>query len=147
MEDASQLAPRLRVADILEIQAATGESPLTALKRSIACSNPCYTLVNDSNLVLASFGVIPDMNHIDMGSVWLLGAQELNNYSLYFLRHCRSWVNKLQEDYIVLWNYVDARNKVHIRWLKWCGFTFLRLINNHGVEQRPFYEFERVRAR
>lgn len=87
------------------------------------------------------------MNHIDIGSVWLLGAQELNNYSLYFLRHCRSWVNKLQEDYIVLWNYVDARNKVHIRWLKWCGFTFLRLINNHGVEQRPFYEFERVRAK
>jgi hypothetical protein len=146
MDDANTLAPKLRTPDRREILAATGEEPLAALKRSIAWSDPCYALVDELGIVIALFGVVPDNVNRDIGSVWLLGSYELVNHSIQFVKHCRNWVDILQEDYRVIWNYVDARNEVHIKWLKWCGFTFLRLVDNYGVEQRPFYEFEKVRG-
>ena len=146
MEDAEILAHRLRKADRREIEAVTGEAPYDALKRSIAWSNPCYAILDHSDSVIALFGVIPDINQADVGSIWLLGSPEITRHSISFLRDSKIWVDQLQERYMTLWNYVDARNVVHVRWLKWCGFVFLKRIENHGVEHRPFYEFERVRA-
>jgi hypothetical protein len=145
LDDAVHLAPKLRIADKQEIQAATGEEPFVALKRSIYSSHPCYAVVDEFDCVIALFGVIPDINNADVGSIWLLGSCALTAYPLYFLKHCKHWVDKLQEDYSILWNYIDARNEVHIRWLKWCGFTILNLVEDYGVEKRPFYEFERLR--
>ncbi len=83
--------------------------------------------------------VVPDAANADMGSVWLLGSRELVAHSEYFIRHSRYWIDKLQERYRVLWSYVDVRNEVHINWLEWCGFTFLRLVGNYGIEQRQFF--------
>ena len=60
--------------------------------------------------------------------------------TLFFLRESRKVVNLLNHKYKLLWNYVDCRNELHLRWLKWCGFKFLRKIN-YGVNQKPFYEF------
>jgi hypothetical protein len=53
-------------------------------------------------------------------------------------------VQTLQQNYDVLFNLVDERNTLHIRWIQWCGFTF---VNRHpalGAEQRPFLEFVRI---
>ncbi|WP_438027644.1 hypothetical protein [Sorangium sp. So ce233] len=63
-----------------------------------------------------------------------------------FLRNSRAWVDKLMDGYQTLWNVVDARNEIHIRWLRWCGFTILRTIENYGVEARRFHEFARMRS-
>lgn len=145
-EDAAILAPRLRMADRREIQAATGEAPYAVLRRSIDWSDPCYAILDHTDRVIALFGVVPDINQAEVGSIWLLGSPEIARYSMHFLRHSKTWVARLQEKYITLWNYVDARNEVHVRWLKWCGFVFLRKIDYLGVERRPFYEFERVRG-
>ena len=147
MEDAASLAPALRMADRREIQAMTGETPYAALTRSIMWSNPCYAIVDHTERVIALFGVAPDINQAGVGSIWLLGSPEIARHSMHFLRHSRTWVDRLQEKYMTLWNYVDARNKMHIRWLKWCGFVFLKKVQDHGVEHRPFYEFERVRSK
>lgn len=146
IEDADELAPRLRAADVQEIKANLGEPPLIVLESGIASSDPCYAAVNEEDKVLALFGVVPDSRTDDVGMIWLLGSNELLTHSVYFLRHCRKWVEKLHEQYRVLWNYVDARNEIHIRWLKWCDFTVLELIERHGVEQRPFYEFTKERG-
>ena len=143
--DANELAPRLRQADIQEIKANLGEIPLIVLESGIASSDPCYAAADEEDRVLALFGVIPDSLADDVGMIWLLGSDDLLTHSFYFLRHCREWIEKLHERYRVLWNYVDARNEIHIRWLEWCDFTLLRLIKRHGVEQRPFYEFTRAR--
>lgn len=145
-KDAYPLAPKLRAADLQEIEANVGEDVLTHLERSISVSTPCYTVLNVTNQPLAAFGVIPDCRDADVGKIWLLGSPELVSYPFLFLRHCKTWVESLQREYKVLWNFVDARNVVHIRWLKWSGFTFLRLIETHGVERRPFYEFEKTRS-
>jgi hypothetical protein len=144
MEDADKLAPVLRSGDIEEIKAAASEMPLDVLKQGIVCSDPCYTIVGIDDSPLALFGVIADSEKTNVGRIWLLGSDSLVQYSYTFLRNSRQWIEKLHERYSTLWNYVDARNEVHIRWLKWCGFTFLRRIEEYGVERRPFYEFERV---
>ena len=143
--DARELAPRLRPADLQEINANLGEDPLVVLERSIAISDPCYAVVDEEDKPMALFGAAPDTGDEEIGMVWLLGSNELIAHPYYVLRNSREWIERLQQRYRVLWNCVDARNEVHIRWLKWCGFEFIRLIEQYGVEQRPFYEFQRVR--
>lgn len=142
--DAVQLAPRLREADRREISAVVGSDPLVALKNCVDLSIPCYAIA-DASVPYALFGVVPDSDTKGQGSVWLLGSDKLVEHPFFVIRHSRLWVERLQDHYKVLWNCVDARNVVHIRWLKWSGFTFLRRIEKYGVEQRPFYEFEKLR--
>ncbi|MGH9631056.1 MAG: hypothetical protein ACRD7E_22340, partial [Bryobacteraceae bacterium] len=144
--DAEQLAPRLRKADLREIQAASGGEPLAILQQGVASSVPCLAAVDSAGHLLALFGVIPDPDRSDTGMVWLLGSPELLRHRASILRMSREWVDRLHETYRVLWNFVDARNQVHVRWLQWSGFELLRLVAGHGFERRPFYQFERVRS-
>ena len=62
-----------------------------------------------------------------------------------FLKQCRELVNFLAKEHKILWNYVDCRNELHIKWLKWCGFKFLRKVN-YGVLNQPFYEIIKICA-
>jgi len=140
-----QLPPRLRETDLHEIAAHLGERPLVVLQRGIAESDPCYAVVNDDEKPVALFGVVPDTSDPDVGLIWLLASDELAKHPFFVLRNTRKWVERFQQQYRVLWNHIDARNELNIRWLQWCGFTLLRRVENFGVEQRPFYEFERVR--
>jgi hypothetical protein len=107
-------------------------------------SDPCYAVVDGRDEPLALFGVAPDLRSREIGLVWMLGSDELSRYPLYVLRNSRAWIDRLHERYPVLWNCVDTRNTTHIRWLRWCGFKLVRLIEQYGVERRPFYEFERA---
>jgi len=143
--DADDLAPKLREADLQEIQANLGEDPLIVLERGVAWSDPCYAIVDEEDRPLALFGAVPDPHRAEVGMVWLLASDELVKHPFFVLRNSRKWIERLHRRYRVLWNFVDARNEVHIRWLKWCDFTFLRKVDAYGFEQRPFYEFERVR--
>jgi hypothetical protein len=142
IEDTDYLAGRLRKADLQEIEAARGEDPLTALQYGFKISKVCFTAIDDYLQPIAIFGVVPDEDNVRIGLVWLLGTDDLVRHSFFFLRKSREWLKKLLQQYDVLWNYVDARNEVHIRWLKWCGFSFLRKIDRYGPGQLPFYEFE-----
>lgn len=143
--DANEVARNLRSADLQEIRANLGEDPLTVLRKGIAESDPCYAVVDQEDRAFALFGVVPDTGDADVGLVWLLASDELAEHPFFVLRNTRKWVEILQRRYRVLWNHIDARNELHIRWLRWSGFTLLRRIEKYGVEQRPFYEFERVR--
>lgn len=145
VRDAAELAPELRHADLREIQAASGEDPLVVLERGIALSEPCYAVLNEAGKPVALFGVVSEPSHVGVGTVWLLGSDELVRSSFSLLRSCRPWVERLQQRYEILWNCVDARNQIHIRWLKWCGFSIVGLVESYGIEQRPFYEFSRAR--
>ena len=53
-------------------------------------------------------------------------------------------VEIFQKRYRVLYNFIDARNTLHIKWLKWCGFTFIQKHYDYGYEKRLFYEFVRI---
>ena len=136
-EDIDYLAPRLRFEDKREILDSTGLNPYQALRECFTCSEISLTIVDTKNIPVGIFGVSED------GAIWLLATPEIKRIRFSFLRESRKVVNLLNKKYKILWNYVDCRNDLHLRWLKWCGFSFLRKIN-YGVNQKPFYEFIKI---
>lgn len=93
------------------------------------------------------WGVTPQAD--DVGMAWLLGTEGLvkdRATRMQFLREVKAQVAQVMRTYRVLWNCVDARNTVHIRWIRWMGFTFIAKHPNYGAEGRPFLEFCKVRT-
>jgi hypothetical protein len=75
--------------------------------------------------------------------VWLVGTDDLITHSTTFLRHSRQWLATMHEHYRLLYNVIDARNEVHLRWLEWLGFEFIQDVPRYGVERRKFILFRR----
>jgi hypothetical protein len=140
--DVEYLGPRLRSADVDEVRAMGGVKPLTALTMSFHYSDTALSICTNDDLPMGMFGVT---RWDDRGMVWMLASDELLKHSRIFLRQSRDWVKLLNDEYPVLFNYVDERNTVHIRWIKWCGFTFINRHERMGVERRPFLEFVRIK--
>ena len=138
-EDIDYLAPRLRFEDKREILDSTGLNPYQALTECFNCSDVSLTIVDTKNIPVGIFCVSED------GAIWLLATPEIKRIRYSFLRESRKVVNLLNKKYTLLWNYVDCRNDLHLRWLKWCGFSFLRKVK-YGVNQKPFYEFIKLCA-
>ena len=83
-------------------------------------------VIDKEGEVVCIIGVRSITNTI--GQVWLLASPRIEKLSIPFLRNSRIVTELFTKDHKLLFNYVDARNKLHIKWLKWCGFTF---INKH----------------
>ena len=140
LSDPSFLAPLLRKSDVDEITASTGESPVEALTTALEVSRRTFTVLS-SDTPVAMFGVADYSEGV--GSMWLLGSDELFlKHPITFLRESRRWIATLHEDYPVLWNVVDARNAIHIQWLRWLGCRFTRLHPEYGKAKLPFWEFQ-----
>lgn len=145
-DDARDLAPRLREADKAEVKAVGISSPLIALSRGFHHSEVARTVcqLHDDEIV-AMYGVVRMEDTVPTGAAWCLGSDGIARNGLEFAIRSEEHLNELQETYPLLFNYVDARNELHIRWLQWSGFQFINRHDNYGHEQRPFYEFIRAR--
>jgi hypothetical protein len=141
--DECDLAPRLRLADLQEIQATTTESPIDVLRTGAWWSRPSVTIIGNHGFVAGIFGVVPQED--GSGVVWMLGSDELTKppLSRQFIRECRTFVKIIGRGYTELHNVIDERNTVHRRWLEWLGFEFTNRIPEYGVEHRPFLEFKK----
>lgn len=139
--DIEWLAPRLRQADQDEIKALAGVTPEEALAVSFQSSTHRYTADWEGEPIIM-FGAGPVID--GAGAVWLLGTDMVKTVRVPFLRESKRCLAGLHKDYPLLFNYVDARNTLHIRWLKWLGFKFINLHPKFGVARIPFYEFVRI---
>ena len=137
---AIDLAPRLRTADIRELEAGSGAEPLAALLVSLRRSTEAWAGTVDDE-VACIFGVGPLSLLGGEGSPWLLGADLIERNAFAFARRNRAVVARWLRTYPVLRNYVDARNRQAIRWLGWLGFTLLPAVP-FGVSRLPFHPFE-----
>jgi hypothetical protein len=143
--DAYALAGDMRPEDQAEIRAMSGQDAINALLHGVRFSDVPLAIQDDDGSTIGLFGVVTTQQHPRVGAVWLLASPKLLKYSRRLARESRRWVETLQAQYDVLFNLVDERNTVHIRWIQWCGFTF---VNRHpalGAEQRPFLEFVRIK--
>lgn len=143
-QDAHLLAPRLRKEDVEEIRAASGNEPLQALLNGILEGTECWTIIGNGDEVLGLFGV----NHMPeygpgQACVWMLAADGLPSIRAEFFKQTPEWIAHFHTRFPVLWNYIDARQTMHIRWLKRLGFRFIKQHEAYGHEQRPFYQFVR----
>ena len=145
VEDALKMAHNLRKADMNELQAVLGNNLDTAhiLYEGIKNSDNPRTFLVDGE-PSAIYGVVnAQSDDLKVGWVWLLGTNKIKKAKTFFLKHSKKELAEQEKEYDVLANYVDVRNTVHIKWLKWLGFKALREVN-YGVEQRKFYEFARA---
>tara|TARA_R110002020_G_scaffold167780_6_gene356277 strand:- start:426 stop:908 length:483 start_codon:yes stop_codon:yes gene_type:complete len=142
--DVELLAPILRDADVLELEAC-GKTPQQALEEGLRDSNPAMVVCEDGK-PLAMFGVCPcpdieEMSGVRFGSIWYLGSDEATKDAKRFMRISREWLGRLSEGYDVLGNMVDERNSVHVRWIAAMGFEFTRIHQKFGPHKLPFLEF------
>lgn len=143
-EDIQILAPKLRKEDEAEVRAVNGNDPETELANSLKNSTECWTIVNGETII-GMFGVAP-IDGSEAGAIWLLASDELPKVRWEFLKKTRPWIEYFLTKYPLLTNVVDERNQVHIKWLKWAGFTFTNRHEALGPEGRPFLEFYKQRS-
>lgn len=144
LDDAYDLAPKLRKVDVQEVKDSSGVDPLQALLISVTASSEAYSIIAADGEVIGMFGVSPTADP-EMGVPWLLCSDRLPEVRKEFIPQSAEWVIEVNKKFPVLFNYVAKDNKVAIRWLRHLGFTFTQLIENFGVGQKPFYEFVRIK--
>ncbi|TPI67597.1 hypothetical protein FJ420_01945 [Mesorhizobium sp. B3-1-3] len=143
--DAVFLAPRLRAADRDEIQAALGMTPEAALPL-FTNGNYVWAGVEPNGEPFGLFGIDPVNGNPHLGIVWMVSTPAILKYRRDLLTMTPKWLKRLHRVRPLLGNHIDARNTLHIRWLRRMGFSFLRTHEEFGVEKRPFHEFARLRS-
>ena len=147
MLHAAYLSKCLREADLKEIKALGCRNSYQALMMGYLSSRPyCYTALRD-NMPVCMFGVVPEENP-KFGRIWFLGSDELTNKKidpmlLVFLRWSRDFFPTLVEPYTAVGNIVHSENDVHIKWLEWLGFKFIRNVQA-GPYNEIFIEFAKI---
>ncbi len=135
------LAAGMRAADRAEIWASHRHTPDAGLAASLAASALAWAgLADDEPFCL--FGVAPAGSLLGgLGVPWLLGTDALPRHATGFLRFCPHYVAAMLAPFGRLANFVDARNRLSIRWLAWLGFTLHPAIP-FGPDGLPFHPFE-----
>ena len=116
------IAPYLRRADVEEIWASSGVNPTFAVAYSIAHSKyRRAVLLNRKPVVLFGVGELPGSSETS-GVPWLVATDEIEKHPVTFYRRSKSIISEMKHNYEYLTNWVDARNTLSLRWLKWSGF-------------------------
>ncbi len=139
MAHVEQIAPRMREADKAEIWAASHAEPYHALKTGLEQSPLCWSGLVDGAPV-CMFGVAPLTLLGGTGIVWMLGTDDVQEHARAFLRRNKSFIAQMMGRFYRLENWVDARNTLSIRWLRWLGFV-IEEAKPYGLERWPFHHF------
>lgn len=139
--DIEALLASLRQADRDEVEAAAGDVE-HALVDSVQCSVMLWAGEIDGELACI-FGCAPLNGLLGLQAApWMLGTDLLDRHPCTLMRHCRQYIEAMQARYPCLMNFVDARNKRSVRWLRRMGFTIHNPVP-YGLAQLPFHPFER----
>lgn len=145
IQDIVPVARAMREEDKAEVMAGCGQSPDQALLFCYFKGAPCMTMVGRGGGPVGMWGVVDQGQGV--GRIWMLATDELvqdKQNSIQFLRQAKPCVEEMLQRYEVLFNYADARNTVHLKWLQWMGFTFIAEHPNYGNEGQLFLEFVRM---
>ena len=127
------MASNLRQEDLREVVEGHGLQPTIAIPLASLEGFCVHFTVPDGRIAgLAGVG--------DDGKVWMLTTSAILDFPVTFARESKRFIESRTES--VLWNYVDKRNTVHIKLLKFLGFNFLEEVP-FGPNQLPFIRFER----
>lgn len=130
LEASYQVASRLREDDWRECVEGHGVNPLHAIPLlSLRCD--CYTFVVPNNALAGIAGIADDCE------VWMLCTPAIHDYPLTFAREAKRFIEGRSEPF--LWCRADARNKAHLKLLRFLGFKEQRQIT-FGPNNLPFIE-------
>jgi hypothetical protein len=136
-EHADALALVMREEDRAEAWAAAKLEPRAALAGSMLHSRDPMSFFLDGKIVgMAGVGQMSPYSRV--GAPWLLSATLV--WPPVLFRASRVWVREALKNYEKLENYVDARSKSTIKWLRWVGFS-LDPAAPYGFLRLPFHRF------
>jgi len=150
-----------RAEDRREVEDLSGKSLGDNLTFALQHARPCLTARTRKGELLGIFGIVPigeDQEAVSAqartgntksGAIAFVGTDAITQNKRALLRGSRDVLAYLEakSDYGFLFNVVDARNEIHISWLKWLGFSMIRLIQGYGAAKIPVIEFAKVTKR
>ena len=132
-EAALEVVSNLRPEDRREVVEGHGVDPMIAIPEAALNSFCIYFTVPDGRTAgLAGIN--------ENGAVWMLCTPAIHDYPVLFAKQAKRFIDSRTESF--LWNYVDKRNKVHHRLLKFLGFDFHEEVE-FGPNNLPFIYFTR----
>lgn len=81
----------------------------------------------------------------NIGSVWMLGTEQITQNKFSFLKGCPDVVDILQDDFESITNYVPVDHYETIQWLSWMGFIIKEDVYN--MNGHMMFKFERFAKR
>lgn len=139
MEHTMRVGEYMREDDRREIWASAKSLPHHTLMRSYILSDAPKTIMFNERPI-AMFGVVNQNVMSGYGVPWLLGTEEIEKISFRFLRGSREHLAEMLSEYKRLENFVDVRNTVSIKWLRWLGFDMMEPAP-YGPFGLPFHRF------
>ena len=136
------LAAKLRQADVDELYASSGSLPGEALAHAVDHSEHLRVVLGDDGTPFAVYGKVPHPDEPDVAAPWMVATDDVAKYRVWMFRGFAPHINACQGNHN-FWNYVDARNTLHMQWLRFHDFQFVHLHPHHGHLGLPFWEFIR----
>lgn len=112
----------LRPEDVREIEGLMDVPPFLVVKDSIDGAHWCRVAVVD-DLPSIVMGVTRVEGYTDSALCWLMSTPGIYKVRRRFLRESADWIAAAFDSgpFNCLYNIVDTRNAVHMKWLKWIG--------------------------
>lgn len=141
--DLDEVAANVRAADTAEITEALGIPMRQGLSECLGSLKASKIVINGE--IVAVFGDAVHCTVNQIGVPWLISTVHVEKYPKAFLQVCKPEVEDMLTRHASLINYVDVRNTVAIRWLKWLGFQFFEP-EPYGPYGMPFMKFTMERT-
>jgi hypothetical protein len=132
LEAAYQVASNLRPDDRRECEEGHGINPIIDIPLA-SLSGFCVSF-NVPNGRIAGLAGIHDSR------IWMLCTPAIEDYPHHFAREAKRFIDSRSEP--ILWNIVDKRNTVHLKLLKFLGFSFHEEIV-YGPNNLSFIKFSK----
>lgn len=140
-DDVEHVAANLRRGDKDEIHATLGHRRyLDALNLALAASTSAVVWVNAYGEPMAVAGVYTTSLLDRRGAPWLMATPAVERYPGALISCGRAYTTAALQEYAVLENYVDDRNKKSVAWLQHVGFS-MGEPQPFGALQMPFRKF------
>ena len=133
------IADNMRQADIEEVAASHGHTPIQALCEGVKISDSCVVAIANDEPV-AVFGLVRGCVLSGYGTPWALGTDSLFEYKKSFMKWSRVLLAMMLNEFDHLENFVHVKNQQSVRWLKWLGFQFEEP-QPYGLKRELFMKF------
>ena len=140
VELAWQSSALLRWEDKRELEG-LGHPPFYALPMSVALSKDPICFYNPEGDLSGFAGVVDEGNGI--GRVWMLTTPAVETMPILFVKEAKKWVEG--QNYTMLHNVMDPRNKMHGKLLHMLGFKRLCYVPV-GPKSLTYVEFAKLCA-
>ena len=133
LEAAYQVASQLRGDDLRECVEGHGIQPTIHIPLA-SSAGFCVSFNVPDGRIAGLAGIHSD------GRIWMLCTPAIEDFPHHFAREAKRFIDNRCEPY--LWNLVDKRNTVHIKLLKFLGFTLHDEVL-YGPNSLPFIRFSK----